>query len=96
MRQIDHLEEMGFGGFHMHVRVGLDTEYLGDEFLRLMRACVDRAKEKGMKAWLYDEDRWPSGFASGKVTEENESFRSRHLLFTPWKYGDPEYPPLKG
>ena len=96
LRQIDMLEEMGFGGFHMHVRVGLDTEYLGEEFLHLMRVCVERAKKKNMKAWLYDEDRWPSGFASGKVTEKNENFRSRHLLFTPWKYGDPNYPSLKG
>ncbi|KAI5460781.1 hypothetical protein BGZ63DRAFT_357511 [Mariannaea sp. PMI_226] len=89
MRQIDDLEAMGFGGFFMHVRVGLDTPYLGEEFLRMVQACVSRAKEKGLNAWLYDEDRWPSGFAGGKVTEKNEEFRARHLLFTPWKYGDP-------
>ena len=28
LRQIDVLREMGFGGFHMHVRSGLDSEYL--------------------------------------------------------------------
>jgi hypothetical protein len=25
LRQIDYFEEMGMGGFHMHVRTGLDT-----------------------------------------------------------------------
>jgi hypothetical protein len=35
LRQIDHLEEMGLGGFHMHSRVGLNTEYLGEEFILL-------------------------------------------------------------
>lgn len=88
LRQIDHLEKMGFGGFHMHVRVGLETEYLGPEFMMLVQKCVARAKEKGMLAWLYDEDRWPSGYAGGKFTAEKEEYRSRHLLFTPWAYGD--------
>ena len=33
LRQIDVLREMGFGGFHMHVRSGMATEYLGEEFM---------------------------------------------------------------
>lgn len=92
MRQIDDLEEMGLGGFFMHPRVGLDTEYLGEEFMQLIKNCVERAKEKKMHAWLYDEDRWPSGAAGGMVTKDEDSFRSRHMLITPWKYGDPERP----
>ncbi len=55
--QIDMFEEMGMGGFHMHTRVGLDIPYMGDEFMKLVRACVAKAKEKGMHAFLYDEDR---------------------------------------
>ena len=31
--QIERLKEMGFGGFHMHVRTGLTTKYLSDEFM---------------------------------------------------------------
>lgn len=92
LRQIDHLEEMGLGGFHMHSRVGLDTEYMGEEFMHMVKKCVERAKEKGMLAWLYDEDRWPSGAAGGLVTKDEDKFRSRHMLITPWKYGDPNRP----
>jgi len=51
-RQIDHLAEMGMGGFHMHVRTGLDTEYLGNEFMDAVRDCVDYAESKGMLACL--------------------------------------------
>ena len=29
-RQIDCFKEMGLGGFHMHTRTGLATEYLSD------------------------------------------------------------------
>lgn len=32
MEQIEYLKEMGMGGFHIHSRTGMATEYLGDEF----------------------------------------------------------------
>ncbi|MDR2646652.1 MAG: hypothetical protein LBB67_00785 [Oscillospiraceae bacterium] len=86
-RQIDCMEEMGFGGFHAHVRVGLTTEYLGDAFMAFIRNCVNRAKDKNMLAWLYDEDRWPSGFAGGLVTRDPQH-RAKHLLFTSTPYGN--------
>ncbi|MBE7011806.1 MAG: hypothetical protein E7415_03945 [Ruminococcaceae bacterium] len=79
--QIEILKEMGFGGFHMHSRTGMDHEYLGDEFMDLVSACVEKAKEEGMYAWLYDEDRYPSGFAGGHVTK-HKKYRVRPLIFT--------------
>lgn len=83
--QIEMLKEMGFGGFHMHVRSGMATTYLGEEFMDLVAACVDKAKSEKMLAWLYDEDRWPSGFAGGYVTKDPQ-YRIRYLLFTPTPY----------
>ena len=68
--QIEVLKKMGFGGAHMHVRTGLDVPYLGDRFMELIKACVRKAKNEGMLAWLYDEDRWPSGAAGGLVTKD--------------------------
>lgn len=85
MRQIDALAKMGMGGFHIHPRTGLATEYLGDEFMQNVKACVTRAQEKQMLVWLYDEDRWPSGSAGGKVTQDHR-LRAKHLLFTPKPY----------
>ena len=83
VKHIDYFKEMGIGGFHMHCRTGLDTPYLGDEYKACVRACVDKAKKDGMYAYLYDEDRWPSGAAGGKVTKDVE-YRSRYLVFTPF------------
>jgi hypothetical protein len=85
-RQIDVLKQMGLGGFHMHVRSGMATPYLTDEFMELIRTCVDKARDNDMLAWLYDEDRWPSGAAGGIVTKD-AAFRSRYLLFTCVPYG---------
>ena len=70
LRQIDCFHQMGFGGFFMHSRADMATEYLCEEFMSCVRACVEYAEKLGMKANLYDEDRWPSGFAGGYVTED--------------------------
>ena len=67
-RQVEVLKEMGFGGHFMHSRSGLRTEYLGEEWFKLINAVTDKSVEENMEAWLYDEDRWPSGSAGGKVT----------------------------
>ncbi|MBQ5824830.1 MAG: hypothetical protein IIW48_08490 [Clostridia bacterium] len=85
-REIGYMQDMGFGGFHMHVRVGMSTEYLSDDFMNLIRGSVETAKEKKMLAWLYDEDKWPSGFAGGLVTKKKEN-REKYLLFTRRGYG---------
>lgn len=87
-RQIEIFKEMGLGGFHMHVRTGLENEYLSDEYMSLVKTCVQKAKEEQMLAWLYDEDRWSSGAAGGKVTKDLK-YRARHLTFTPF-YKDDE------
>ena len=78
LRQIQVMKEMGFGGFFMHSRVGLETEYLGEEWFKLIEACTEKAVELDMEPWLYDEDRWPSGTAGGKVTEKPE-YRMKFL-----------------
>lgn len=86
LRQIDHLQAMGFGGGHIHSRTGLATPYLGGEFMEHVRACTQYAKSKNMLTWLYDEDRWPSGFGGGLVTKD-PVYRERYLLFTHRPYG---------
>ena len=81
-RQIEHFNKMGFGGFHMHSRTGLATEYLGDEFMDMVKSCCDKAESLDMLAWLYDEDRWSSGPAGGKVTKHKPFRRKRLMLFS--------------
>lgn len=66
-RQVIDMKEHGMGGFFIHSREGLETEYLGPEWMRCVHEAVAAARAAGMNAWLYDEDRWPSGFAGGLV-----------------------------
>ena len=76
--QIRIMHEMGFGGFFMHSRTGLDTEYMGEEWFAAIDTCVEEAEKAGMLAYLYDEDRWPSGAAGGLVTSEDR-YKMRKL-----------------
>lgn len=78
-RQIREMHRMGLGGFFMHSRVGLATPYLSDEWFACIDACLDEARKLGMEAWLYDEDRWPSGAAGGLVTKDPK-YRMRSLV----------------
>ena len=80
-RQIEELKEMGFGGFLMHPRSGLATPYLSEEFMDMVKTCNEKAKQDDMLCWIYDEDRYPSGFAGGFVTKEKR-FRLTRLRFT--------------
>ncbi|MCK4591212.1 MAG: hypothetical protein KAT86_05615, partial [Candidatus Latescibacteria bacterium] len=77
-RQIRIFRRMGLGGGFMHSRIGLATPYLSKTWFNLVRACVDEARNNQMEAWLYDEDRWPSGAAGGLVTKDVR-YRQRRL-----------------
>ena len=51
-----------------------------------IRHCIDEAKDNQMLAWLYDEDRWPSGTAGGRVTAGKPEHARKSLLFTTTPY----------
>lgn len=79
--QIEQLKKMGFGGFHMHVRTGMATPYLTEEYMDIVKSCVEKARKEEMLAYLYDEDRWPSGAAGGIITKDH-AHRLRFLLLS--------------
>ena len=76
--QIRTMHDMGFGGFFMHSRTGLDTPYLANEWFHAIDVCMDEAEKLNMLAYLYDEDRWPSGAAGGFVTS-NDLYKAQKL-----------------
>lgn len=84
-RQIEDMKSAGIGGFIMHARTGLTDEYLGEKWFSCVDACLKKAKELGMEAWVYDENGWPSGFVGGKLLG-NEDFRARYLEYSVGEY----------
>ena len=77
--QIREMHKAGLGGYFMHARGGLITEYLGDDWFECIEACIDEGTKLGMNSWSYDEDGWPSGFGGGKVTGLGDEYHVRWL-----------------
>ncbi|RLG75478.1 MAG: hypothetical protein DRO12_05435 [Thermoprotei archaeon] len=79
-KQVALLDEAGFGGAFFHAREGLVTPFLSDEWFRAFEAAVKEARSRGMHVWIYDEDRWPSGFAGGYVPALGDRYRAKALI----------------
>lgn len=77
--QIREMDKVGLGGYFMHARGGLQTEYLSEEWMECIAACIDEGNKTGMQSWCYDEEGWPSGFAGGIVTEMGDKYHVRWL-----------------
>ena len=81
-QQIRQMNEAGLGGFFMHARGGLQTEYLSDEWFDNISASLDEGEELNMLAWGYDENGWPSGFGNGTVNGLGLKYQQKYLRCT--------------
>jgi len=66
-RQIHLMKQSGVGGYFMHARSGLKTDYLSPDWFDCIRTGIEAGDAAGLQPWVYDEEGWPSGFAGGKV-----------------------------
>lgn len=85
VHQIKEMKKQGIGGFFMHARSGLKTEYLSEKWYECVKASLEESEKSGMNAWLYDEEGWPSGFAGGKVTALSKDYYAKTLRYKEYK-----------
>lgn len=90
-KQINNMYDLGMKGFFMHARMGLETEYLSDEWYHAIDVCVDEARKLGMEAWSYDENGWPSGFGGEKVLKNPENHATGIRRTVSDKFPEGEY-----
>ncbi len=79
VHQIEEMHSVGIGGFFMHARGGLQTEYMGEGWFENVTAAKDAAKDLDMGAWAYDENGWPSGFGDGRVNGLGIEYQQKYL-----------------
>lgn len=72
--QVREMAESGCGGYFMHARSGLLTDYMGKEWFECLDACVKEGKRLGVDSYVYDENGWPSGFADGKIVQKHPEY----------------------
>lgn len=78
--RIDEMLECGIGAFYVIAEpdnwfpdcraTHLYPKYLSDEYIDLLFYAFEKAEEKGIYTWLYNEGAYPSGAACGLVTDK--------------------------
>lgn len=77
--QIKAMKDQGIGGFVIHARSGLKTEYMGTEWFAAVDSAIEAAEAFDMLVWIYDENGWPSGFGNGAVNGCGAQFQQKYL-----------------
>ena len=55
-------------------------EYLSKGWFKMIGTAVKEAKARGMKVWLIDDAKYPSGFAGGKFSRERPDLKMWALV----------------
>ena len=82
-RQIGIMDDAGIGGYFMHARGGLMTEYMGEEWFDNIKASIEEGDKRGMHSWAYDENGWPSGFGDLRVSGLGVEYQQKALCVEP-------------
>ena len=83
VRQVKLMDEAGLGGYFMHARGGLLTEYMGEEWFDNVKATCEEGAARGMRSFAYDENGWPSGFGDGRLLVLGEDYLQKNLVKCP-------------
>lgn len=81
-RDLDRIKEMGFRGVMVEAGYGMTAKYLSPEWFTLVKIAVEEAKTRGMRVWIEDEGKYPSGFAGGKFSNERPDLKMQGLVVT--------------
>jgi hypothetical protein len=79
---LDRIRAMGFRGVMIEAGYGMTAGYLSDEWFSLVKTAVGEAKQRGMRVWIEDEGKYPSGFAGGKFSKERPDLKMQGLVIT--------------
>ena len=76
--QIQRIYESGCTEFCVESKS--HPEFCADGWWRDMDIIVEEAKKRGMRIWILDDDRFPTGHANGMIKKKYPHLRQRHLV----------------
>lgn len=82
-QQIARMDEAGLGGAMMRACGGLQSGYMGHEWMDNIRTALAECKRRGMTAWEYDETGWPGGFGGGIISRMGTKYQQKYLRCSP-------------
>lgn len=77
---LDSIKSKGFRSVILEPGYGKAVKYLSPQWFENIRTGVQEAKKRGMKVWIIDEGKYPSGFAGGKFSQERPDLRMKAVV----------------
>ncbi len=88
--RIKRLADLGYSGIVINAEY---KNYLeNNSAMERVRYAVERAKEYGLKVWIYDEQYYPSGCAGGLVLKEHPELNDQALCMFVYDVESAAYP----
>lgn len=79
-RDLDMFHARGLRAVTIEAGYRMDNApYLTDGWFELIRLAAEEADKRGMRIWIIDEGKYPSGFAGGKYSQERPDLRMQGL-----------------
>jgi glycosyl hydrolase family 106( putative alpha-L-rhamnosidase) len=79
VRDLDEIWEHGIRCVMIEAGYEMAEPYLSPGWFELVRLAVEHARCRGMRIYLVDEGKYPSGFAGGKFSTERPDLRMQGL-----------------
>ena len=69
---LDRIQRIGFRNFIVEPGSKMGFPYLSDAWFAHIRYAAEQAQRRGMKMWIIDEGKYPSGMAGGRFSRERK------------------------
>jgi hypothetical protein len=79
-RDLDAFLARGIRVVTIEAGYGMKDPYLSAGWFETIKLAVAQARQRGMRVWLVDEGKYPSGFAGGKFSTERPDLRMQGLV----------------
>lgn len=76
---ISRIVEAGYGSFCICADGGLESKYMGDEWMRSVASAIEKAKENSLGIWISDEFGSFSGSGNGAVNSLGLEYQQKFL-----------------
>jgi hypothetical protein len=79
-RDLDKIKSFGFKQVMIEAGYGMTATYLSPGWFEMVKIATEQARIRGMRVWVEDEGKYPSGFAGGKFSAERPDLRMQALV----------------
>lgn len=79
-RDMDAFSKRGVRIVTLEPGYGMSSPYLSEGWFESVKMAVEQARRRGMRVWLVDEGKYPSGFAGGKFSSDRPDLRMQALV----------------